>query len=393
MSGPDGVCLPVNAVCSSNADCTSPVFNRCFSDVSVTFASAGLLTSGNTCLQGYCNQQGAACQPGSVCVQRVLPSSVPAPDVCSPLCETKTAPSGSSVQTCLPGLVCLTDAFPQSATHACATGFPGWLCSEDLNCVAGSCHDWGDVDQALSGLRTCSPSCASDADCLPFDGEGNPSVFSKFTCHNGVWRSLQSLFFSLACLRPGEACQLDPGAVCQTPSVDGGASPTRTCGRPDPRMAFGSLGGQAPSCVHGCSTTADCAAFAQAAHVPMTCSGLVGARQCLPALPYVLPCDSDGDCTGGLTCQLVVSGTHKGCTRGCSSSSDCAKDPQLGSLFACFNGICVLKTESGCMPPAAVDELCLGGKFADGNCVSPGGWPCDSDANCASGSCTHGRCQ
>ena len=138
VGGNDGVCLPLNAVCASNADCTSPVFTECTATVNGSAQGMGLLTSGNVCVQGKCNGHGIAVRAGLGLRRDVLPDTIPAPDVCSPICTpVRDRKPGVAFNECLPGLTCLSDAFPQTDAPACAPGFPGWLCVDDLGCTAG----------------------------------------------------------------------------------------------------------------------------------------------------------------------------------------------------------------------------------------------------------------
>ncbi|HEX6837418.1 MAG TPA: hypothetical protein VF334_12650, partial [Polyangia bacterium] len=259
-SGADGVCLPLNAVCSTNADCTSPVFTECSSNVNGSTQGAGLLTTGNVCVQGRCNANKIACDPGSACIKSILPDSIPAPDVCSPICTpVRDRKPGVTFNECLPGYTCLSDAFPQTDAPACAPGFPGWLCVDDAGCTAGACYDWGDTSDKFKGFQTCAPPCRTDDDCVPYDRGGNPAFLSHNTCHDGVCRNYSSIFFPMTCLNDGDPCKLDSESKCIAPSNDMGMVPT---------MGLGAFGGAAAICVHGCSSASDCSTFAAAAHIP-----------------------------------------------------------------------------------------------------------------------------
>src|SRR5262249_39479848 len=147
---------------------------------------------------------------------------------------------------------CLRDAFPEIATRACAPGFAGWLCIDDLGCQAGRCDDWSDVGQRTQAFHTCAPKCTREEDCVPYDRGGNPSVISKFTCVHGVCRNLQTLLSVSTCLRDGDSCALAPAATCKgsvaaSPAVDGGVDggTSPSCGAIDVRTPLGALGGQA----------------------------------------------------------------------------------------------------------------------------------------------------
>jgi hypothetical protein len=417
-NSPDGVCMPVNSTCSSNADCRgSQIFDGCGSEV--TGATQGppgsLLTTGEVCLQSKCSADGVACEPGSRCIKDILPATIPAPDVCSPSCTSiRDRPDGGvAFNECPPSLTCLSDAFPETSAPACAPGFPGWICVDDLGCTTEACADWGDVDPALARFLTCSPRCNTDDDCVPFDRGGNPNVITRFTCHHtpdgDSWcRNLQSLFFPMTCLRNGDHCALDPAATCvavkTAPSIPDMAGQPQACSNvPNSgNQGLGAFGGSAGGCVRACSSKADCQPFAAAAHVAMTCDPVTSA--CTPVVPFVSNCGSDDDCMSDLHC--IDLGARKTCTKTCMSSDDCGKDLALGTTFTCLQmdptmpPLCVPKTESGCTTGNA--DLCVSGKIdINGKCISPSGWACDEDGQCSSGKCNviagtvpaFGRCQ
>lgn len=378
-AGPDGVCLPVNATCTVNENCSSPIFNECTSDVNGANSGPGLIASGEVCVQGRCSELRVACEPGSACVRNILPDTIPGPDVCSPICDSIRARSdGGTFNECAPGLTCLSDAFPSTAAPACAPGFAGWLCVDNLGCNTSKCYDWGGDLPGFSGFRTCAPSCNGDDDCVSFDRGGNPTFISRNTCIKGVCRSLSSLFFPLSCMRPRDVCQLDPAeSTCLLPNPDMGMG-----------MGLGALGGLVGGCAHGCTARDDCKQLAAATHTPMSCGHIAGVPACVTIIPMVTSCNDDGDCFGDLTCQTVatVPMVAKRCTRRCTSSSDCAQDVALGSSFFCAgNGMCAPKIESG--GKTLSSDFCLSGRSQGGACVSPTGWACNDGAQCANGQC------
>jgi hypothetical protein len=405
-AGDDGVCLPLNSTCSQPLDCTSGVFNECTSDVNGARQGPRLLTTGEFCVQSQCFALGISCEPGSACIRDILPMTIPAPDICSPLCATaRTVPDGGVFNECLPGMTCLSDAFPQTNAPACAPGFAGWLCVDDLGCTAGKCYDWKDVAPELAGFDTCAPACHTDDDCISYDRGGNPNVNSRNTCHDGVCRNLQSLFFPLTCLRAGDRCQLDPDlSRCQSLSADGTTGPdmgtTTTgsaCGQTDPTiMGLGAFGGQALTCTRTCTTTDECSDLGQKLHVKLACSMTAVGQRCLPVVPYKTACSDDADCFGNLHCLPNVDEptTPNVCTMACATSDDCTNEPTLGSTFACSNGgsgaagECVPKIASGC-PALATEDRCISGHFTGpgGTCVSPLDWACATDEQCSSGHC------
>ena len=376
-AGADGVCAPVNAICADNGDCRSPIFNECTSNVNGATQGTGLLAGGQVCVQGKCSERGIACEPGSACIKDILPTTIPAPDVCSPICESaRQKTDGGVFNECAPGLTCLSDAFPQTDAPACAPGFPGWLCVDDLGCTTNKCYDWGeDLPASFKGFRTCAPTCNSDDDCVPYDRNANPSFVTRNVCIKGVCRNLSSLFFPLTCMRETDVCQLDPlESKCVLPNPDMGS------------MGLGAFGGLTGGCVHGCTARDDCNTLAAKLHTPMTCGAIGTLPACVTVVPMITPCVDDGDCFGDLTCETV--GGRKACTRRCTSQADCSDDVALGSVFACGpppNPVCLPKLSSG--SPTVSDTVCLSGKMQNGTCVSPTGWACDNSAQCANGQC------
>jgi hypothetical protein len=384
------------------------VFNECTSNVNGASQAPdmGLLASGEVCVQGKCSQRGIACQPGSACIKDILPSTIPVPDVCSPICSSaRQRAADGTFNECLPGMTCLSDSFPQIDAPACTPGFPGWLCVDDLGCTAGSCERWSDVSDFLFEFRTCSPGCKSDDDCVPFDRNGTPNAITRNSCHHGVCRNLQSLFFPLTCLAAGDRCELDPEeSTCQdvtvAAGVDMGGAP-----EPDPCSAFnpgamglGAFGGQALTCTHACEQRKDCDRLSETLHVLLGCRDTAAGKRCLPILPFGTPCADDGDCFNKLTC-VDGGAAGKMCAQPCAGDADCVANPLVGSSFACVAGLCTPKVQSGC--PAPAGGQCLSGLVGGGgNCVSPPGWSCSQHAQCQSGKCIDlggvprtGRCE
>lgn len=380
-AGPDGVCLPLNAICTTSDDCASPVFTECTAAVNGSAQGSGLLTSGNVCVQGKCNGRGIACEPGSACVRDILPTTIPAPDVCSPICTAvRDRAPGKTFNECLPGLTCLSDAFPQTDAPACAPGFAGWLCVDKLGCTAGGCYDWGDTSDKLAGFETCAPPCKTDDDCIPYDRGGNPVFVTHNVCHEGICRNYNSFFFPMICTEAGAGhCKLDPEADCVFPAADMGMVPM---------MGLGALGGTTAVCVHGCSSPSDCDAVGKRLHLPMTCGTINQFSACVPVIPMAITCTSTSECFGDLTCEGPAGKAT--CTRRCTSSSDCANDPALGSPFFCSpQNVCAPKAPSGVV--VATSDECLSGQGVAADmgvrCVSPTGWSCTDNSQCINGQC------
>jgi hypothetical protein len=394
----DGVCLPINAGCTVSSDCQSSIFNVCLPDIDLIVKSDQLAASGSICFQGACAANGSACEPGSSCVRDVVPQNITqAPDVCSPNCTTV---GDGGVNQCLVGFTCLSDAFPQSRARVCAPGAPGWLCVDDLGCLAGKCADWANVSPSMAAFRTCSPKCATDDDCAPYDHD-NPNYISKMTCHAGVCRSWGSLFFGDTCFKLGETCRFDDKALCLLPGLpdggapdDGGAPPppVDTCTPPDFDTPLGALGGVASICTRSCSSHDDCAALESATHVPHVCTKT---GVCQPSIPFVTGCALNNNgkqtiCLGDLEClsTMTKNGMRSTCTKHCTVDDDCANDAALGSTYFCSGtaplAVCAPRVRSGCPPLLG---KCLSGMTRGAVCASPSGWTCQSDDQCVSGSC------
>ena len=395
QSGADGVCLPLNAACSSNADCTSPVFTECTSNVNGATQGPTLLTSGNVCVQGKCKERNIACDPGSACITSILPDSIPAPDVCSPICTpVRDRKPGQTFNECLPGYTCLSDAFPETDAPACAPGFPGWLCVDDSGCTAGGCYDWGDTSDKFKGFQTCAPPCKTDDDCVPYDRGSNPAFLSHNTCHDGVCRNFSSIFFPMTCLRQNDPCQLDPESKCIAPADDMGMVPM---------MGLGAFGGAAAICVHGCSSPSDCSTMSAALHIPMTCGTIGPFNACVPMIPSLINCTTTDECYGDLTCEGPAGKAV--CTKRCTADADCGNDPALGTVFFCSPlNVCTPKAPAGslvAMPDACMSGQGVGQAAGGVKCVSPTGWACTADDQCLNGQCdlfpntnpSFGRCK
>jgi hypothetical protein len=380
--GFDGVCLPVSSTCSSTADCTSPIFNLCTSDTNGQQYNPNLPTSGSICVQGGCRYSGVACEPGSSCLPNVLPLAVARiPDVCTPNCFRRSRPGDMGmVDECMPGFTCVSTTFPQIGVKACIPGMVGFLCTENYGCSVGTCLPWTDVGGVMDNFQTCSPTCTSDADCLIFDNTANPGALAKFTCVNGTCRSMASVINTTYCAHEGDSCPLDPTATCRI------LSPVADLAVVDPCQPGAGLLGVS-ECVRDCGSDSDCATLSSNTYVPFVCNS--GA--CVPSLPAVLPCETDAACAATLHCLPPPTGfvgpPYPACNIACNTSADCVANPALGSSYFCIQSRCLPKTSSGCPPPAPSKDLCLAGMMVGANCVSPAGWTCDKNTQCASGQC------
>jgi hypothetical protein len=198
---------------------------------------------------------------------------------------------------------------------------------------------------------------------------------SHNTCHDGVCRNWASVFFPMTCLRDNDPCKLDPEAKCIAPSNDMGMVPT---------MGLGAFGGAAAICVHGCSAPSDCDQMAAALKIPMTCGSIGSFSACVPMIPFLINCTTSAECFGDLTCE--GSAGKAVCTKRCTTTADCTNDSALGSTFTCAaNNLCVPKQAAG--NNANMSDDCLSGKAINGVCVSPTGWACTANAQCANGQC------
>ena len=178
----------------------------------------------------------------------------------------------------------------------------------------------------------------------------------------------------MTCLNEGDQCLLDSEATCIAPSSDMGMVPM---------MGLGAFGGAAAVCVHGCSSPSDCDTTAAALHIPLTCGTINSFSACVPMIPFLINCTTSAECFGDLTCE-GTSGKSV-CTKRCTSSDDCSGVEALGTNFGCTAGVCTPRLAAG--QPAAMSDACLSGKILNGTCVSPTGWACTANDQCANGQC------
>jgi hypothetical protein len=395
-NGLDGMCLPVGATCATTNDCRSGVYDFCSSATNGSQIDSSFATSGAFCAQSGCSTSGVACEPGSSCLPLVLPLNVGhVDDICTPNCIRRSRPGDMGmVEECIPGYTCVNTSFPQTDIRVCTPGMPGFLCDDSLGCTTGACQPWTDVGGDYAQVRTCSPTCQTDDDCLAYDNTDNSIALDKFTCHNGYCRQFTSITSTELCLHAGSECLLDPQASCESiASLIGNPD----LAAPDPcnggaLLAFIDI----TACIRSCTTDDDCQTLTTNTHALHTC--VVGF--CFPSLPATTPCTSDAVCAPGLHCLKPANAkpVYPNCTISCSTHADCVNHPALGSSFACTNGQCVGKTQAGCQPLVPSSDYCLGGKLVGGVCLSPSGWTCNKDSLCESGVCdrttgTRGHCR
>jgi hypothetical protein len=196
---------------------------------------------------------------------------------------------------------------------------------------------------------------------------------------------MASVINATYCAHEGDQCPSDPMATCKLftpPTAD--LSVIDEC---TPGAALSTIAG----CTRDCTTDSECTTISNEQHIPYTCAN----NACIPSLPTFTPCGSDAVCPATLHCTPPspsgVGAPYPTCTASCATDVDCAQNPALGSAFVCVAMRCIGKTQSGCKPPAPVNGLCLTGTLVGGYCVSPPGWPCDKDTQCASGQCDKSR--
>ncbi len=407
-----GVCLPVAAACRSDHECTSAVYNYCFTNALLqnTPPDAGVPVS--VCLQGGCEADQAACAPGATCLRRVLPSVVNTPDICSPDCDNS--------EECPPSMICMAKGFPASSGRFCIPGFYNFPCANDLSCfTAGS-----ECAPALNeppGLQptVCAVSCATSADCASLPVSGNPTPMTVNACRNGHCVSFDSQRTTLFCLHANTTCAA--GGVCTAPQAQSQGNPD---GGAQACAVNGGTSGPPPLCFIPCPNgDGDCAASQQALGRPLTCvdgpslamlpftpdeARGFPAKLCIPTVPG-LPCDpakngADGEnpgCLHGLTCLDMKVGPPI-CSKRCTGDGDCREDDHktftLGPGFACAplgtdGPLCVPRTPAGRPPMLGMPSLCMTPDLVrNGLCASPNGTGCDADDECQSGRCDNAGC-
>jgi hypothetical protein len=323
----EGVCTSM-PLCSSDADCPSPLRNRCASTVlglTVLAQDSGrgpddrlaphIKVDHLSCLQVGCFQRHTACQPGESCLPAVLPATVNAPDVCSPDCD----PQGR----CPPNFSCYRTVSGPGAPAVCVMGLVGVRCVTQNDCLMGDCVDNG------QGFKSCTVPCQSDAECARLDSD-----YAVFFC---------------SALRPGGP------RYCEAP-VQFGGSPCRSqedcstgtvCTYYSPYLPYVPEG----VCLVPCAADGSCPARGG---LPHTCFDQLSPPLCYPGRLGV-SCHADLECVGGMKCQQARrlnedDSESRGpiCTIACQTDSDCAGDRRGHTEIAwCDEGVCVLRRGFG----------------------------------------------
>jgi hypothetical protein len=419
-----GACLPAVGVCRSDDDCTSATFDYCFANALRANLAPDAGAPVSFCLESGCLENGAACEPGSTCIKKLLPPVVNAPDICAPDCDHNLE--------CPPSLTCIGKTLPATRSRMCIPGFYDFPCSNDIECLTPLSECALLLDEAPPLDRhVCAVSCTTVDDCnrnAPAPTQ-NPAPVNVYACRNNHCASFGGLANALFCLQPGKEC--GPGATCESLVVptgggsDGGVLPNCAAG-----VAVTS--GAPPACLKECTGNVlgatGCSDLEQALGAPLTCvdvsnvnpmmtpfapDAVYGIKNhqkvCVPRLPG-LTCDpaasaQNGDnpvCLHGLTCLLPPVGVVSICTKKCGADDDCNSDANglvLGPGFACLGAVCVPRTPSG-RPPPGNPMLCMDPihQLRNGVCVSASGRPCDDGSECLSGVCNltcagQGTCQ
>jgi hypothetical protein len=199
-----GLCYPIEA-CTASSDCTDPVRSVCLSESARHLPGGSQVKLDHTyCIAAGCQALGTACQPGFACLPDAvnpliseldsqlgtgasssMAMDLTVPDICVPQCSPSIG--------CPPGFTCSADltvhrilrvllGVPESALSGvtndtlqnlgislCLAGFINYPCSQDLDCLEGTCQ--GIPDDAT--VKRCAVSCTGDADCATFVNVAN----------------------------------------------------------------------------------------------------------------------------------------------------------------------------------------------------------------------------
>jgi hypothetical protein len=343
----EGVCTTLNP-CTEDVDCRDPVRSVCATSfLSTTIypeAGAALQLDHLFCLQTGCQARGTSCSPGETCLQDVIPLAAHPPDICVPNCDSNLR--------CPPNFLCYKKVSTSVAPNVCIPGLLGFTCENAIDCMIGTCVDTG------IGYSVCTTACDSDADCQRFDGQQG-----RFICVKN----------NAAPTEPG-LCQTPTaylGSICHTTSDCLARNPDEICTQPDPKDPQ-------RVCLLPCSLPdLKCP---QRGGVNHTCipSDDPNAPVCVPGT-FGLPCASDGNCVGDLTCQPTFPSAPDICTAPCQTDADCASSSAggKGNRWVAGDGFCGAP---------------LGNPVCLPNNILPDGSPCTSDIQCDSKKCTSGMC-
>ncbi|MEA2700067.1 MAG: hypothetical protein QOI66_4338 [Myxococcales bacterium] len=335
----EGICV-TGSPCLQDDDCHDPVRSTC----AATFLkglynkATDLKTDHLYCLQKGCKKNASSCSPGETCLRDVIPEAADPPDICVPNCDSHLR--------CPPNHFCFQKISGPANPAVCIPGLMGFVCTSDIDCLMGTCLSDQDPTPE-TGLKLCTTTCASDADCEKFDSQQG-----QFTCVKGH------------CATPnayrGASCDTDTDC-----SRDVGTSCVRF-----PPADFSQQG----TCLRACAPDGSCTARAGIGH---TCLPLVGQDRttspaCFPGF-FGFPCFADSACAGGLTCRgadLTGATPKPGvCTTLCASDADCGASRFIGD-----QAYCALPVAPICLPLENDGDDCIDKK------------------QCASKVCTAGKC-
>jgi hypothetical protein len=307
-----GVCLTMTP-CDHDTDCNDPAESTC----AATFlrqlypnALAQLDTDHLYCLQQGCVADGTACSPGQTCLRNVIPAEAHPPDICVPNCDSQ--------QRCPPNHFCLRKISGPANPAVCIPGLLGFECESDVDCLVGRCTD--DGGDALAGgsgvsLHLCTIDCASDGDCMRFDG-----VQGLFFCNGDHHCATPNAYQGASCDRQID-CTRNPSTVCSRFSPDAN---------------------QQGTCVQPCAADGTCPAYGGVGHTCIPAVAPAGAKVCVAGL-FGRPCGDASACVHGLDCRAGI------CTAPCQVDADCQSNRWTAGQQATCSG-------SICLPPGAAAD-------------------------------------
>jgi hypothetical protein len=329
----EGVCVTMNP-CGKDVDCHDPVRSTC----AATFLTRlykdhkSLRANNLYCLQEGCQGNRTACSPGETCLRDVIPADANPPDICVPNCD-------SHLQ-CPPNHFCYRKISGPANPAVCIPGLLGFVCDTDLDCLVGKCRDDGNDHN----LRLCTTACSTDDDCKKFDSEQGQFICNQFK----------------QCATPSAY----RGASCDS-DLDCMRNAGTSCIRFSPQDRQG-------TCLYPCRIDGSCQVLGGINHTCLQAPTQVPATPvCFPGF-FGMPCFSDGNCVGGLSCRgadlMAADPTPGICTGLCQTDDDCAKNRWTAGQSIC--GAPLTPSRPVCLPLLSAGD------------------PCETNAQCASKICT-----
>lgn len=315
----EGVCTTLSP-CSSDESCRDPVRSVCASSFVRGLydpTSTAIKRDHLFCMQVGCKERGTSCSPGETCLQNVIPAAAHPPDICVPNCDSNLR--------CPPNFLCYRKISTPLAPAVCIPGLLGFTCESAIDCLVGDCTDTG------IGYKVCTVGCDSEADCARFDSQQG-----RFLCiKNQATPTAPGVCQSPDSYR-GTVCATD--ADCKMRNAD------EVCHHFDPEAPTG-------NCLLPCDAEGKCQVRGGIDHTCLPSFAPGEPPVCFPGY-FGLPCGSDGNCVGDLSCRPTLPNRPSVCSTTCRQSSDCAANKWITDAW-CVPGLNV------CLPRADNGDSCL----------------------------------